>query len=379
MSQKEKGTIKYMQLYEWIKSLIYDQQLKYNEKLPSENMLCMKFDISRQTVRSALQTLEDDGLIKRVRGSGTYVAVDFTLNRSKEQNVGLIMSYMLDYIFPTVFSGIESVLFPNNIGVKVAVTKNDVYTEKLCLQRMLDSNLCGLIVEGTKSAFNTPNLHYYNEFLRRKIPILFFHNYYQNLSVPKVIMDDYGSSYLLTQQLIENGHRNIAGLFKLDDYQGKERYRGYLDCLFNHDLPFQDDWVKWFATGDFDRSASGFDKMLGQFLKRIPSCTAIVAYNDNAAIRLLDVMEARGMRVPDDISLVSFDDTELSRRSSFKIVSAVHPKEALGERVAANMINMIRYQDWERTDYTFRFEPRISGGNSIRNLYQERPRAEDIG
>jgi GntR family transcriptional regulator of arabinose operon len=379
MSQKQKGTIKYIQLYEWIKSMIYEQKLKYDEMLPSENMLCMKFDISRQTVRSALQALEEDGLIQRRRGSGTYVAVDFSLDQAKEKTVGLIMSYRLDYIFPAVFTGIESVLFPNNIGVKVAVTKNDVYTEKLCLQRMLDSNLCGLIVEGTKSTFATPNLNYYNEFLRRKIPILFFHNYYENLSAPKVLMDDYGSSYLLTKQLIENGHRNIAGLFKVDDYQGKERYRGYLDCLFAHNLAFQDDWVKWYSTSDFDQASANFDKTLNQFIKRIPSCTAIVAYNDNVAIRLLDVIESRGMRVPDDISLVSFDDTELSRRSSFKIVSAIHPKIAMGEKVASNMVNMIRYQDWERTDYSFRFEPRISGGNSIRNLFQERARDKDIG
>lgn len=379
MSQKEKGTIKYRQLYEWIKSLIYEQKLKYNEKLPSENMLCMKFDISRQTVRSALQSLEDDGLIRRVRGSGTYVAVDFALSRSKEQTVGLITSYMVDYIFPAVFSGIESVLFQNNIGLKVAVTKNDVYTEKLCLERMLGSNLCGLIVEGSKSSFPTPNLHYYNKFLSRKIPILFFHNYYENLSVPKVLMDDYGSAYQLTRQMIENGHRRIAGLFKLDDYQGKERYRGYLDCLFDHGLSFQDEWVKWFSTNDFDRSRTMFEKMLNQFLKRIPTCTAILAYNDNSAIRLLDVIESRGMRVPDDISLASFDNTELSRRASFKIVSAVHPKAALGEKVAGSMINMIRYRDWERTDYSYMFEPRISPGNSIRNLFQQPHRTEGTG
>lgn len=369
MSQREKGTIKYLQLYEWIKSIIYEQKITYGEKLPSENMLCMKFDISRQTVRSALQALENDGLIERRRGSGTYVAVDFSLEGSKEKTVGLIVSYMPDYVFPAVFTGIESVLFPDNIGVKVAVTKNDVYTEKLCLQRMLDSNLCGLIVEGTKSSFATPNLHYYNEFLRQKIPVLFFHNYYENLSAPRILMDDYGSAYLLTKQLIENGHRNIAGIFKVDDYQGKERYRGYLDCLFAHNLPFQDDWVKWYATNDFDPVPANFEKSLTQFVRRISNCTAIVAYNDNAAVRLLDVIESRGLRVPDDISLVSFDDTELSRRASFKIVSASHPKATLGEKVAGTMLNMIRYQDWERTDYSYRFEPRISAGTSIRNLF----------
>lgn len=376
MGENKESKIKYIQLCKWIESLIYNGQLKYDDKLPSENMLCMKFNISRQTVRNALQSLEQDGMIRRVQGSGTFVAVDVASNQSGERTVGLIMSYMGDYIFPTVFSGIQNVLFANNISLQIAVTKNNVYTERVCLQRMLDSHLSGLIVEGSKSSFPTPNVDYYHELKKKKIPIIFFHNYYENVPGPRVLMDDYSSGYLLTQKLIENGHRNIAGIFKFDDYQGKERYRGFLECQFDHNIPFQDEQVKWFSTEDFDRSVADFERKLGHFLKRVSNCTAIVAYNDNVAIRLLDVIESRGMHVPDDISLVSFDDTELSKRSSLKIVDAIHPKVALGEKVATNMINMICYRDWEQNNYSYQFEAGISDGNSIRSIIQSGRQAE---
>ena len=84
--------------------------LRNMDKFPSEHMLQNKFGYSRQTVRNALDRLEQDGLIARVKGSGTYVSYAPEKNKEERPRIGLILSYFSDYLFPQVYEGIESVL-----------------------------------------------------------------------------------------------------------------------------------------------------------------------------------------------------------------------------------------------------------------------------
>lgn len=81
--------LKYMKVYNWGKTIIISGVLKYGAKFPSENVLTRKFGFSRETVRGALEHLEDEGLIRRVRGSGTYVS--FKMEQSSKKKVGLIL------------------------------------------------------------------------------------------------------------------------------------------------------------------------------------------------------------------------------------------------------------------------------------------------
>ena len=76
MQNTDQDVLKYQKLYHWAHTLITSGVIKNMDKFPSETSLQKKFGYSRQTVRTALQQLEDEGLIKRVRGSGTYVCYE---------------------------------------------------------------------------------------------------------------------------------------------------------------------------------------------------------------------------------------------------------------------------------------------------------------
>ena len=73
-SSRNQDGLKYQKLYNWGRTLIMSGVLRNMDKFPSEHMLQNKFGYSRQTVRNALNRLEQDGLIARVKGSGTYVS-----------------------------------------------------------------------------------------------------------------------------------------------------------------------------------------------------------------------------------------------------------------------------------------------------------------
>ena len=237
-----------MKIYNWGKTSIISGVLKYGAKFLSENAFTRKFGFSRETVRGALERLEEEGLIERVRGSRTYVS--YKMEETSKKKVGLILSYFSDYFFLRLYDGIKSIMDEENIQIELTITKNNLNEEANYLKKILNMNISGMIVEGTKSSF--PNVKLYESLVKRNIPIIFIHNHYSNMDFGSIEMSDAKCSYELTKLLLENGNRKICGIFKYDDIQGIERYRGFMECMTEHDIIIDDDYIRWYSTKDFD-------------------------------------------------------------------------------------------------------------------------------
>lgn len=365
-SAHSQDLLKYQKLYNWCRTLITSGVIKNKDKFPSENILQKKFGYSRQTVRTALNQLEEDGLIVRVKGSGTYVSYENKNEDKEKPRVGLILSYFSDYLFPRVYDGIESVMTEKGYEIDVAVTKNRLNDEAMYLEGLLSSNLSGLIIEGTRSSFPNPNIRLYNEIRKRNIPTLFIHNHYPNQKFDSVEMSDARAGYEAAKILIQNGHRRIGGIFKYDDMQGMERYKGFIECLSDYGVKFDDDWIRWYSTKDMEEKLS--KKGLMRMYRRTKDCTAMILYNDEVAEHYMEFLEDRGLKVPDDMSLISFDDAELAQSGDVKVLSVVHPKYNLGRVTARNLLRMMEDPDWQKKNYSHRFQVTFNDGNSVRDI-----------
>ena len=330
---------KYVAIQEWIRENIENNVFKYGAKLPSENFLCKKFSVSRQTVRNALGGLEKDGVVARKHGSGTYVSI--MLNEARNKTIGVLTSFLNEYIFPNILMGIEEVCSNENYGINFGVTYNRIEAEHRFLERMLESNVSGLLIEGTKTALPNPNINLYREFIRREVPIVFIHNYYQELVdvCPSVLLDDIGGTRRLTQYLIERGHSEIAGMFKFDDLQGHRRYAGYTVALTEAGIPVNEDIIGWFSDYTEDTI---FDENSFPVLNAIRNCSAIVCYNDQVASMLYHYFHKQGIRVPEDMSMVGFDDSFSSPLSMLELATVKHPQKDLGARAAGMLIDMVK-------------------------------------
>lgn len=367
MSNMDQECLKYQKLYNWAHTLITSGVIKNMDKFPSEPSLQKKFGYSRQTVRTALQKLEEEGLVTRVRGSGTYVSYDCSKVNEERPQVGLLLSYYSDYLFPRVYDGIESCLTEKGYAIEVAVTKNRLNDEAIYLEGILKGDVSGLIIEGSRSAFPNPNIRLYKEIKRRNIPTLFIHNHYENMVFDSVEMSDEKCSYELTKLLIENGHRRIGGIFKYDDMQGIERYKGFIQCLSDYGVKFDDDYIRWYSTKDMEEKLS--KKGLLRMYRRTKDCTAMIVYNDEVANYYMDFLEERGLHVPEDVSLVSFDDAELlDANNGVQLVSAIHPNYQLGRITAKNLLRMMEDEKWQEKNYSYRFPVKIKEGNSVQKI-----------
>ena len=362
---------KYAGLRNWLLNNIKNNRFKYGDKLPSENALQVKFSLSKQTVRRAVDELEKDGIVKRVHGSGMYVAKQ--LQEVRNKTIGVLASYVHEYIFPLVLGGMESELTKHGYGMDLGITYNRLEQERSFLERMLISNVSGLIVEGTKSGLPNPNLDLYEEFYRRQIPIVFTHNFYPGLKYPAVLMDDVGLARRLTQLLIELGHTKIAGLFKFDDLQGQRRYAGYVSTLTQAKIPVNDNYIGWFSTNTYD---SIFRDQNMPLLNYIRQCTAVVCYNDQLAVKMYGYFMENGIRVPEDISMVGFDDQFSDYGLGLKLTSAKHPKEELGKKAASLLIEMIQSGIGFAENQKIEMETSIKLCESVRRITNNHPESD---
>ncbi len=332
--------IKYKALYSWMIGKINDGSFAYKEKLPSESALCEQFQISRQTVRNAMDRLCQEGYIERVKGSGSFVTKPV---RIREKTIGILFLTISGYINANILNGIEEVLTKQGYSILLELSHNRVVNETRFLQKMLTSNVSGLIIEGTKSSFPTPNEELYRRLTKLKIPYVFVHNGYSNVSAPAIVWDDRRVSYELTERLILAGHEKIAGLFKFDEMQGVNRYLGYVDALMDHHLEVQENIIGWYGDSDQPGEIRRKNNYADAFAMDIlGQCSALICYNDLIACHIIRHYIANGISIPEQLSVASFDNSDVTKLYNIqRIPSVTHPKEEMGCRAASLLMEYI--------------------------------------
>ena len=136
MDNKKSTSLKYQQIEEELKQLILEEKIKPGEKMPSENVLTAKYGVSRQTVRKAISNLINEGFVYAVQGSGTYCS-DASRFKKDSKDIAVVMTYLSDYIFPKVISGIDSVLSENGYSIVLKNTNNSRTREIKCLEELI--------------------------------------------------------------------------------------------------------------------------------------------------------------------------------------------------------------------------------------------------
>ena len=332
---------KYLQVADTLRQEIAEGVFRDGQTLMTEEELRMRFDVSRQTIRQAISLLEADGLVDRRRGSGTYVRHG-PRRRQGIIHVGVITTFITDYIFPSIAQGIESVLNENGAVLSLNAMYNDVKTERDILERMLEEPVDGLIMEGCRTAKETPNKDVLAKFAQRNIPVLFVNGYYPCMEhIPHVVMDDYSGGRMAAKTALDKGYTRPAGLFKTDDLQGKERLNGFLDELHARGIEVPEERLLCFST---EERNDLFDSAKGQALQDLlvrHEADCLVCYNDIFASQFMTSLMAKGLKIPEELGIIGFDNATFSAMLHPALTTLGHPKDRLGALAAQKILRMI--------------------------------------
>ena len=340
---------KYVQIAEYFKDQMKSGEILSGDKLPSESEISGKFKVSRHTVRQALMNLENEGFIYKEQGRGAFCC--YHEKKNEKKTIAVLTTYISNYIFPSIISGIEEVTSSAGYELTLFNTNNNKEKEGEYLNRIINSEYAGLIVEATKSALNNTNLPIYLELKKRNVPLVMINAKYEKIDPAFVIMDDVEGGYIITKYLIQVGHKEIAGIFKCDDLQGVQRLEGYTKALKESGIKLREEYICNYTT---EEDFLPYDFISNLFRKSIRP-TAVVCYNDQIAFSVLQAARDAGIKVPGDISIVGYDDSDIATATEIKLTTVAHPKCEMGKRAARFLINMIEKKD-EKPFYIYKPE-----------------------
>lgn len=349
---------KYNEIKNYYLEYIKSHNLEDGELLPPELEVSREFEYSRDTVRRALNELENEGYVKRIRGKGTF----YTKPRKvyKEKKIAVLTTYVSNYIFPPIISGIEEIVSSRHFTLTLANTNNDPELERKHLRKIIDSKVDGLIIEPTQSALNNENKYLYEELHEKSIPFVMINAMYKELQTAYVIMDDLKGGYMATKYLLQLGHRKIAGIFKKDDLQGVYRKKGFIKAMEEYninDITIGEYWT-------IEKSTYSY-YFTDNLLKSENRPTAIVCYNDQIAMKVMEAIDTNNLKIPDDLSIVGYDDSVLATTGGLRLTSVKHPKINMGKQAARLLFNMI---DIGASRPTYIYEPELIVRSSCKEI-----------
>jgi GntR family transcriptional regulator, arabinose operon transcriptional repressor len=330
----------HIQLLDDLRHKVIMRVLLPHERLPGEWELVTTLGISRATVQRAWQAAEQEGLIYRVPGKGTFVK-EQRLQSVAQMAFGLVVPDFRGSSASRTLSGAERVLRQRGYSVRLASTEYSIEEENRVLQQMVEDGVCGCILWGVRG----PSSGRYLSKMAGTFPIVLIDRTLDGLRLPCVTSNSYAGGMQAMRHLIDLGHRRIVFLARphLELWTVSERLRAYQDALRAAEC----DPLPLILIGD-EKELSSFNAYLtddDQTLDPLVRClrqtnrpTAIFAVNDWMAIRALRAARYAGLRVPEDLSLVGFDNLDIVDYLTPPLTTIAQNAELMGAEAARRLL-----------------------------------------
>lgn len=299
------------------------------EQLPNECALANRFGISRGTMHKALKMLGVERLIVSQRGRGTFVA-DPVFGRQLGTNAALIgaMVWETRYYFGAIVQ--VASLHSAKRGYVLTTGSNATQEEeRQHVEAFLRNGIRGIIL--------TPRTAYSQgtcERLRKEnLPVVLLDGILPGYDEDFVSVDNRKGTFLAAMHLIELGHRRLAyiGYDTPDDFPCKpERLAGFLDACQQAQVEVPGPWR-------IDATEQNYRETLVPILQAPGRPTGFVTYNDAWAVRIANLARELNLRIPEDLSVVGFDDSSMSKNDVVPITT-VHPEFRQIGMMAVNLL-----------------------------------------
>lgn len=277
-------------------------------------------------------------------------AVARNLRRQRTSTLGLIIPDTLNPYFPEVARGIEAVAFENGFIVILCHSHYDLEKELRYVDVLSAEQVAGVIwVPATEA--DTP----YHRLDEYQIPTVVLDRSIGGDDILMVGADNFGGGYKATEYLIDLGHSRIGCITRPVGLEhSNDRTSGYQAALAAHGLPFEECLL---AKGGY-KFDDGYRAAAKLFDCEAPP-TAIFAYNDLMAIGAIRAAKARNLRIPEDVSIVGFDDIPGAAFTFPPLTTICQPKLEMGRKSAEMLISAIKGEEEEDQQKSIRMDVRL--------------------
>ena len=329
----------YIQVANIIRQKILHGAWREDEAIPPETALCVEFDVARGTLRHALQLLENEGYLMREQGRGTFIRLTKGIDDTHQGNnhhLAFVVPYIRDSSVSTILVGFQEVAEKAGYSVIFNHVNNDSKQQREVLHRLVQQGVMGIGLYPVDSEGITG----VDRLVRTQYPIVLVDRYLKRLSTDYVMSDHFGGALSGVHYLLDQGHERVGFATWLSPAVSMEhRMFGYRQALRERDIEVDDDMicqVEGYPTINLDP--------LIDWLRESERPTAVFAANDQIASALYRAAAAVGLHIPHDLSVMGFDNLDLSPHLDPPLTTLAQPFHEIGRQVAQLLLNRIHGQ-----------------------------------
>jgi len=247
-----------------------------------------------------------------------------SLRVQKSAKIGLVVSDIRNPFFTAIGRAVEDAAYEQGYSVLMCNTDENPAKEEMYLNLLHDENVAGIIFSPTQQ-FSAGLKSY-----QSNIPFVIIDRAVNSKHVDMVLLDNVAAAYELTNHLIENGYRKLAGLFGNASTTGQERNKGFQKALKEHQLkPIAEYFIS-------PRIKQGYDTTIA-LLDSAEQPDAIFTSNSLLTAGVFQALRDRKLKVPTDVALVGFDETTWGELVDPPITLIAQPTEEIG-RTATELL-----------------------------------------
>ncbi len=327
----------YLQIVDDIKSQIASKKLKSGDKLGSHSELAAQYGVSIITVKKALATMMYEGIAFSRVGKGTYVAKPLrAANQREQQTIGLIVRDMRSPFFSRIMHSVEESAYTCGCQVLISNSSGKAEREEIQIARARKFGVKGLIIASMTHDYQaTPTIR---RLLHEKFPFVMV-SYVADENIPFVGTDHELGGYTATNHLIKSGYKRIAFINgEKGNEVGALRLKGYERALKQHKRQIDKSLVfRLRMRGEWYDYQSGYE-IGSQYNKLEMKPDAFFVYNDLAALGFEDAILEQGLKIPDDVAIIGFDDIERGQYATVPLTTVRQPTDVIGRQAVEMLI-----------------------------------------
>lgn len=329
----DKNKPKYILVEDKIRQAIKNRE--FVDKLPGERTLAKEYGFSYMTIRKAIDNLVAEGILYKVPTRGAFIA-----DRKSAKKKTHVIGYFLDKsiiagltspYYSLIFNALEKQATKHGYSLIYFsdIDESNTFTQLNKIDGVIVS--CFPRIDNIIHDFNT------------HVPVVAIDNSSSDKTIPSVIIDNFNAVSQSVDYLCKLGHKRIGFMTGLDDSDvGKSRAAGYRNGLNNNGIKFDEDLV-YRGNYSFKSGLAGAEYFLA--LKDRP--TAIICANDTMAIGAMRKATQENLSVPDDISIIGFDDIEVSSQIDPSLTTVAAPIDKIAKHALNMLISQIQNKEIE--------------------------------
>lgn len=315
----------YFQLQRWLVEQIEQGIFKPGDKIPTEAELVLMAGLARATIRQAIQNLVNLGYLDRKRKLGTFVLNWKTENQNKTI-VGLLIPDIRAGYAPELARGAEDEASQNKQSLILCSTDDLYLKAEYHADRLIENSVAGVIFVPT-AASDEKNRHIVEKLMNKNIHVVLADRNITGLKIDHVTTDNYDGAYKITEYLIKKGHKNIGITLSTLFSTERDRLEGYKKAMSDYGLQINSEII---FTYDGRYADETYISIAKKMMKQRKNFSAIFAGHDRIANILTSIASEKNLKIPDDISLVGYDDLRPTCQHEILLTTMHQPIYSMG-------------------------------------------------